>query len=362
MATQKGNLWEARKPVLAYLYERAGEQDENCAYTDPCAVVRAGAYCPATRERTGLSDEVIGEITALAEREGLIGWEPRDDRGDGIWLRLMAWGIRSVEEAGFVPADQAEQRETAALAILRYADERHHCNGKHHRIDVWDLLDAGGKAAHARRALAVLVQEHGFIEHAPGWAYEFRITTLGREYLARLDEEQAVRNELLRRFEEIESLKPQARGLALQTLIADAIRHQGYDCHEDQGGLGEQIDLVICVSLTYFVGEAKWEAEPIQGGVIDQMVGRMARRPNFYVGIVFSMSRFTEGSGHNLVRVVGTRTILLLGREDILALIRFERDFAEIVGERLRCLATGEEDRSRVKRPRARKGVGKRSS
>src|SRR5262249_11849740 len=157
-----------------------------------------------------------------------------------------------------------DQCERAARAILQYADERHHRGGKHHRIDVWDLLEAGGRGAHARRALAVLVQKRGFIEHAPGHAYEFRITTLGREHLAQLDQEDAVRSELLRHFEEIKLLTPQARGLALQSLIADAIRHQGYDCQEDKGGVGEQIDLVISVSLTYFVGEAKWEAQPIQ--------------------------------------------------------------------------------------------------
>jgi Restriction endonuclease len=340
------NPWKARKAILAFLYDRAGEEDPDCKYKDPMATVRAGAHYPEISIHTGLSLEVIGEVALDLVRENRADWDNVwNDDGKGVWLQITATGIRYSEEEAIVDAQQAEQRKKPWLAILRHADALRHRHGKHHIVDLWDLLKAGGGDGHARRALAILVDEDEFIERAPGAAYDFRITTSGREYLARIAEEEQQREQLIARFKQIEDLDAQPRGIALQGLIADAIRLQGYDCYEDEGGLGEQIDLIVPVGLMSFVCEAKWLKEAVQGAVVDQMVGRMSRRPSFFAGVILSMSGFSVGARHNLSRNVGVRTVLLLGREEIVALIRGERRFEEIVGDQLRAFATGEAQR-----------------
>jgi hypothetical protein len=334
------NPWEARKAILSFLYDRAGEEDEDCKYKDPMATVRAGAHYPKISDHTGLSLEVISEVAVALVQENLASWDDVwNDHGKGVWLQITATGVRNAEEEGFVAAQQAEEREKAGLAILQCADGCRRRHGKHHRVGFWDLLEAGGGDGHSRRALAVLVDEDGFIERAPGWAYEFRITTCGREHLARMTEEEQRRKRLIDQFEKIQDLDPQPRGKGLEVLLAEVLREQGFHCELDIRADGEQIDLLADSDLASFVCEAKWERDPIEVEVVDHLRMKVLRRPVTDVGVIFSMSNFTHGAQTKAIEDARERAVLLVGKDEILDLVHGRRRFGEIVREKRRALS-----------------------
>jgi Restriction endonuclease len=334
------NPWAARKAILSFLYDRAGEEDPDCKYKDPTATVRAGARYPEISDHTGLSLEMIEEIAATLASELLADWnDVWNDYGQGVWLQITATGIRNAEEERFVAPQQAEQREQAGLAILQCADERRRRHGKRHSVDLWDLLEAGGRDGHARRALAVLIDEDGFIERAPCAAYKFQITTRGREYLARIAEEEKRRRRLIDEFEQLEDLDPQPRGKALEGLLAEVLREQGFHCELDIRAGGEQIDLLADSDLASFVCEAKWEENAIEAGVIDHLRMKLARRPVTDIGVVFSMSGFTHGAQTRAIEDAHLRVVLLVGRDEILDLVHGRRRFGEMVREKRRALS-----------------------
>ncbi len=277
--------------------------------------------------------ELHTHVLAEMGSQGLLGpgsfGNPR-----GSALRLSAAGVAEAEDVGVVDREKVERHWAVRLELLRRLASLRKDKGPHGMADLRQLCPEGVSLRVADWALRYL-EHKGLVEPHPHGAGLRIISEIGLDALERLDRQSA----LSAKLSEIEALSPQRRGKALEGVLADALRAQGCRCEEDQGGKGEQIDLVAESGLGFFVCECKWEKKPIQGGVVDQMVSRMGRRPAFFVGVIFSMSGFTPNAYEIATRALGNRTVLLVGEKETRGIIQGERSFEEIATEQLRQIA-----------------------
>lgn len=292
-------------------------------------------YSRDVAEAVGIPyDEFCRHVFDEMNRQGLID-NSRGEMGSprGFTLPLSAAGMEEAERLGAADPEQVAEQWRARLAVLQHLA---HVREQHGAMGLTNLgvVVEGGIAGDALDAAVEFLYHKGLIEHHQVAGF-FVINEYGLDALERLDRQSA----LSAKLSEIEALSPQRRGKALEGVLADALRAQGCRCEEDQGGKGEQIDLVAESGLGFFVCECKWEKKPIQGGVVDQMVSRMGRRPAFFVGVIFSMSGFTPNAYEIATRALGNRTVLLVGEKETRGIIQGERSFEEIAAEQLRQIA-----------------------
>ncbi len=96
---------------------------------------------------------------------------------------------------------------------------------------------------------------------------------------------------------QLESSCPQVRGRKFEILLQKIL--QGHNIESDIRIIKEQqngeIDLYFCIEHERFLISLKWEKDPIDDNAVTQLYGRLkARKASFTVGIVLSMSGFTD--------------------------------------------------------------------
>jgi hypothetical protein len=250
-------------------------------------------------------------------------------------LSITSAGIRDAEQRGVADAALVKEHRRVCEQILRLLYAVRTESGQHYP---WHLQDDNGTDIPMwtlERVVQTLVVDRLVepLRHLDG---TYRITAAGIQQLHDWDDETAPALELVR----IEDLRPQPRGTALEGVLAEALRRQGCRCEKNTGGKGEQIDLVVECGLGYYVCEAKWLKDRVQPLVVHHMKGRLDGRPSFAVGVIFSMSDFTQSAWDKAAHHAGQRTILLFGKDDTRAIIRGERTFEEMVRRQQRHLVT----------------------
>jgi hypothetical protein len=245
-------------------------------------------------------------------------------------IPLSAAALLAAEEMGLpTPADVAAHEE-ARLAVLRYLAQVRSEHGPAGIPRLGTLVSAGVEPW--RLDWAVRVLEHlGYIDRRTSLQGP-AITPLGLQMLGSVERQGAISAQLAA----IEPLEPQARGKALEALVVDALQHQGCSCVKDTGGTGEQIDLAIESGMSFFLAECKWLKDPVEGGVVSEMVGRLMSRPASVMGVVFSMNGFTQGAYAKVAALANQRVVLLIPGPDLRGIIVGERKFNGIVSEQLR--------------------------
>jgi Restriction endonuclease len=290
-------------------------------------------YSGEITELLGISEDEIRRVYSDMSGEHLVMKDPTYNGELGWRFCLLAAGVREAENLGLIDPVKMREVERARQAIVDAFIQQ----GDHGVLVSAQLEDLGG-VPWAAKIAAGLLEHEGYIG-SEGVIVGLRLTARGRQLAGELRRQARLAAQLTARFEEIRALPPQRRGRGLEALIDEAIRGQGCRCERDRGAPGEQIDLVVQDDSRFFVCEAKWEKNRIEGGTIAQMVGRMARRPGFYVGVIFSMSGFTSGAVTAASSLANIRVVLLVGEDEVKALIKGHRRFREIVDDQLRALA-----------------------
>lgn len=97
------------------------------------------------------------------------------------------------------------------------------------------------------------------------------------------------------RMKKLEGYTPQSRGRALNTLLAKSFRCWGIRADSDQRSRGEiDVQLALASSGQRLILEAKWENAPTDTGVIAKLQKRVRQRLSGTLGLVASMSGFSE--------------------------------------------------------------------
>jgi Restriction endonuclease len=257
-------------------------------------------------------------------------WTERD-LGHSIWLEPMS--VPDVEARGLVDAAAVAARTRVREHLLRMLAAAYRRGGLTHRLLVQDMETAEHPWPTVEKELEVL-EANGFVDLDQVVGRAWGITSEGLEMLRDIE----ARDTLATKLADIEILPPQRRGKALEGIIAASLRLQGCHCVEDTGGQGEQIDLFVESGSAFFVCEAKWLKNRVEAGVVEQMIGRMMKRPPVVAGVIFSMSDFTPGASERAERAAGDRVILLIDGAATRAVIRGEWLFNDIVQEQLRSL------------------------
>jgi hypothetical protein len=178
-----------------------------------------------------------------------------------------------------------------------------------------------------------LLEDLGYIESVASGS--FKITLGG---LDTVNEWREIRR-FATEYEEISNLSPQARGRALQKLLAKVIEKHGWTQEEGARTSNEEMDVVIHKLREYFLIESKWEKDPIEAPVIRELHGKLSNRIGVQ-GITVSMSGFTGGAVEQAEAYASSRLILFFGKEDIEQILYQRVSFDELLNKKYQQLVT----------------------
>lgn len=331
-ATRVDRLRRTQDRVLELLYKQSDQSED--------------LY---TRDASDALDLDYGEFMAhvyaelcqvhLLDLERSTAGSPR-----GWTFRLSAYGLLQAEKLKGADPQKVQLHRLARVVVLERLAALREKHGGRPVANVDRTLIAEGQPWWAIDAAFRVLRFQGHIDQQHG--HYWLITRDGLEWLEAYHRHSA----LLEDFRRIEALSPAARGKALEQVLARGLELQGLRCRPDTGGEGEQIDLAVDAGGEHFVCESKWEAQRLQPRVVDQMAGRMLRRPPFYSGVIFSMSGFTDNAYVVASRVASHRVVHLIGERAIRAILTGEQRFIEVIAAQRRqlaeegCLRRPEED------------------
>lgn len=108
------------------------------------------------------------------------------------------------------------------------------------------------------------------------------------------------------------------RGMRFNQLIADALQRGGIDAEADARGPRGEVDVAFAHDGTWYLLEAKWEADPIGSDPVRKLHDVLSERPPGSMGILVSRSGFNDSA---LRRAAGVRNIMLFDRTHVEALL-----------------------------------------
>jgi hypothetical protein len=111
-------------------------------------------------------------------------------------------------------------------------------------------------------------------------------------------------------------------------LLADALQRDGVDAEGDARGPRGEVDVAFSYDGTWYLLEAKWEAEPINADAVRKLHDVLDERRPGSMGILASWSGFNDSA---LRRAAGVRNIILFDRSHIEALLTGVAKAQEII-------------------------------
>jgi hypothetical protein len=118
------------------------------------------------------------------------------------------------------------------------------------------------------------------------------------------------------------------RGMRFNQLIADALQRDGIEAEAGARGPRGEIDVAFAYDGTWYLLEAKWEAEPIDADPVRKLHDVLTERRPGSMGILASWSGFNDSA---LRRAAGVRNIILFERAHIEALLTGVATAQEII-------------------------------
>jgi hypothetical protein len=119
-------------------------------------------------------------------------------------------------------------------------------------------------------------------------------------------------------------------------LIADALVRDGVDAEADARGPRGEVDVAFTYDGTWYLLEAKWEADPIDSDPVHKLHGVLSERRPGSMGILVSWSGFKKSA---LRRAEHVRNIILFDRTHIEALVAGVVTAAELIGAANRAIS-----------------------
>jgi hypothetical protein len=107
------------------------------------------------------------------------------------------------------------------------------------------------------------------------------------------------------------------RGTRFEKWLGDFFGAFGFKPNLNVVNPGEQIDFTDWLQNIFVIGEARWRAEPVGEDQVRDLFGKLAERPPFAIGLIISMSGFTDEALQYIQRMSGQRTMLTLDRSQL---------------------------------------------
>jgi hypothetical protein len=111
--------------------------------------------------------------------------------------------------------------------------------------------------------------------------------------------------------------RPNVRGTRFEKWLGDFFGVFGFKPALNVVNPGEQIDFTEWLQNVFVIGEARWRAEAVGEDQIRDLFGKLAERPPFAIGLVISMTGFTQEAMQYTARLSGQRTILTMDRPEL---------------------------------------------
>lgn len=163
-------------------------------------------------------------------------------------------------------------------------------------------------------------------------------------------EAERTRNELLRRQEDLRQLNDRflklcaapndptskrRRGIEFQSLLRDLFALYDLDPRGSFAQPGEQIDGSITLDSTFVLVEAKWEAQPVEPKDVRDFQGKVQTKLDNTLGLMISMSGFTENAIEGASRA-GRLLVVLMDGVDLAQIFQGLVDLREVLRRKLR--------------------------
>lgn len=313
-----------------------------------------------------MSEEIQRQIEEAILKALYVGWAARCDVSlniileEGKWDKSVFWrvaeqmenrdrvitaeagwsmceltphGVLYAEGKGAPPAEEIERHQMARSEILSQLADLYDREGVRAELHYSEICDATGLDIEIVLLNLSFLSEVGYVLDTS--SSSFRITHPGMDAVRQWRQRKALGEEL----ERIKALAPQPRGRALQKLLAKAIEQLGWLQEEGVRTSHEEIDVIIYRDREYYLVECKWVADPVEASVVRELKGKLDNRVDVR-GIVLSMSGFSAGAVEQAVEYAGQRVILLIGPEDVRALISQNSTFEELLNEKYKALVT----------------------
>lgn len=272
-------------------------------------------------QETGWPETPFASITERMECDGLIC-----DRAFG-YGRITPTGILLCEDKGLLPANVITSNRTLRETVLELLAEKYEAEGSLAGVHLDTLSRQIEVEPENLDKNILLLSRLEYIDTLDRDTY--KITDKGREVVKNRRDEAALRT----RFEEIQSMKPHARGKALEALAGTLAIRSGWNVIGNVRTPSEEIDLVLHRGREYFLVECKWKGRPVEAKIIREFYGKLANRVDIR-GLFISMSGFTRGAVIETERYASSRIILLFGGRDMTSLFRREMAFQQLLDEK----------------------------
>ncbi|MFD4922703.1 restriction endonuclease [Streptomyces goshikiensis] len=138
---------------------------------------------------------------------------------------------------------------------------------------------------------------------------------------------------LVSEFQQLQS-SPDAhrRGRKFEELLERLFKNAHFRVQRNAGtARPRQTDLLASYGDAWYLIEAKWEKAPIDVDTFDAVRARMERAVHSAVGVIISMSGFTETVIEEVTKFRGKQPILLIGQKDLSQVLRTPESLANLL-------------------------------
>jgi len=296
--------------ILSALYEAWSVSDD-------------GVNLELVRERGGWDKKTFEKVEYQLERDGLI-------RGRSVTSdEITARGIIHTEAASIISDElkktHVEAREELLKALYKLYDEEGPLADSHYTTLANEI---GLDRDFALKNLEVL-EGIGYLTHPAVGC--FNLSDFGLRKMEEYKEQCRIADE----FERISEMQPQPRGRALQSFLAKMLQQGDWSQLDGARTSHEEMDIILFQGREYYLIECKWEKDPIEAGVIRELIGKLSNRAGVQ-GIAVSMSGFTSGAVTQVQEIANTRVVLLFGPEDIRSVVYRKASFEKLLDEKYR--------------------------
>ena len=231
----------------------------------------------AIQEKNEFDKDEFWKVSDRLEHEGYI-----QARAMGGYYGITSRGVIHTEETSVAPSDLVgpnQNARTQALARLAVAYEE---GGAMADVHYEPMCGEVGMAPGVFIANMKVLEDLGYIEATTIGC--FKITYVGLDAVR----EWNAQNQIAMEFERLESLMPQARGVAFQKLFALILESSEWHTDEGVRTSHEELDAVFSRGREFYLVECKWEKDPIEAEVVRGVFAKLENRAGV-AGIIVSM-------------------------------------------------------------------------
>jgi hypothetical protein len=130
----------------------------------------------------------------------------------------------------------------------------------------------------------------------------------------------AALSRLRARLEEIRTLAPARRGKEFEQLFVDILAAHGCQVERGKTHEGEQVDVFVHAPFRAII-ECRWKGSPLQPRELNDLTGKLRKRPAVVAGIYVAMGGFTQNTRRAAEQEREGRTVLLWDSDDVSRLV-----------------------------------------